>query len=665
MPDLRSISVSSRLPFFDKGLELTRSSGWFPFFLPRLVSDYDSLITITSRRGGTVFALGGNDTVIGSAATDLIDGGVGDDHLEGGGGADILRGGAGNDVILVRRPEDHPLLELVNGGSGYDTLLFEGPGSFTVSPLTKAVELFKLGNKDGTTATDDATLIGTLLSYGAEFEGNDGNNIILATTRQDQIRAGGGNDIALGLAGDDRLDGGEGFDLLLGDGLSAAELNDVLALAGSLLEGLDLGDLSSLLPLGGAASPAAASSSLGGFSLFGSLGSILESALDALSGSGNDTLDGGAGTDLLLGGGGNDLLQGGLDQDFLLGGSGNNQLDGGTGNSPGGIDLELDFAVYALAPGGVTIDLHAGSGSNGYGGSDTISNVEGVIGSLDDDVIKGDTSDLTVLVGLSGDDMLTAADKEAQTGLQLPNFNILVGGDGDDALMGGDGALNILTGDGFSIADVVSAAGSIPLIGGLVGGFIDDALGGALPPELGDLLNVGSGNDTLHGGDGLDLMLGGSGDDTIAGKGGADILTGGSGNDVFRYTSTGDGGSTPNLNPSTGFNLPFVGFVNTSAGTLTASLTLANVDRITDFSQGEDTIDLSELVSGLSFQGEFFTNAGSVTGNISNRLGEGNVGYTQLGGNTLLGANLTGTNDDFLIALEGTYDLSAADLVLA
>lgn len=659
---VRSINVSSRIPFFDQGLELTRSSR-FPFFLPRFVTNYDSLITITSPDGGTVFALAGDDTVIGSDATDLIDGGDGDDHLEGGGGTDILRGGAGNDVILVRRPEDYPLLELVDGGSGYDTLLFEGPGSFTVSPLTREVELFKLGNKDGSPASDDATLIGTLLTYGAEFEGNDGNNILLATTRDDQVRAGDGNDIALGLAGDDHLEGGDGFDLLLGDGVSAAELNDLLALAGSLLEGLDLGDLGSLLPLGGGIAPASEPSTpgLGGFSLFGGLGSILESALDALSGSGNDTLKGGAGTDLLLGSGGNDRLEGGLDQDFLLGGSGDNALDGGTGSSEEGIDLELDFAVYVLAPGGVSVDLHAGSGSNGYGGTDTITNVEGVIGSLADDDLKGGTSDLTVLVGLDGNDSLRAADKVPKPLLQLPNLNILVGGDGDDTLMGGAGALNLLAGDGFAIDEVLNAVGSIPLIGGLLEGFIGDQLDAVLPPEFSDLLNAGSGNDTLHGSDGLDLILGGSGDDTFEGKGGADILTGGSGNDLFRYTNADDGGSTPNLNPNTSF--PFVG--NTSAFTLTTSLNLANVDRITDFTQGEDRIDLSLLATGLTFQGAFFTNAGSVTGNISTRLGEGRVGYTKLGDTTFVGANLTGTNNDFLIALEGTFELTAADFVLA
>ncbi len=75
--------------------------------------------------------------------------------------------------------------------------------------------------------------------------------------------------------------------------------------------------------------------------------------------------------------------------------------------------------------------------------------------------------------------------------------------------------------------------------------------------EFGDVLYGGEGDDELYGGAGKDQLFGGDGDDTIEGGERGDILTGGAGADTFVY-STGDGRDT-----------------------------------ITDFTDGEDKIDLS------------------------------------------------------------------------
>ena len=71
-------------------------------------------------------------------------------------------------------------------------------------------------------------------------------------------------------------------------------------------------------------------------------------------------------------------------------------------------------------------------------------------------------------------------------------------------------------------------------LGGNDGLALDEARG-ALPRAE---LFGGSGNDTLTGGSGADVLGGGSGDDALLGKGAADLLFGGSGNDVL----TGGGG---------------------------------------------------------------------------------------------------------------------------
>ena len=72
-----------------------------------------------------------------------------------------------------------------------------------------------------------------------------------------------------------------------------------------------------------------------------------------------------------------------------------------------------------------------------------------------------------------------------------------------------------------------------------------------------DLLVGGTGNDTINGGNGDDNLDGGTGNDTLIGGSGNDLLTGGKGADTFV------------LSNSSGF------------------------DRITDFGNGNDVIDLS------------------------------------------------------------------------
>ena len=72
----------------------------------------------------------------------------------------------------------------------------------------------------------------------------------------------------------------------------------------------------------------------------------------------------------------------------------------------------------------------------------------------------------------------------------------------------------------------------------------------------GSLLQGEGGNDTLLGGDGNDLLSGGSG---------SDILNGGSGSDIYIF-KTGESGS----------------------------------DTVLDYQQGEDVLDISDLLSGIS-----------------------------------------------------------------
>jgi hypothetical protein len=205
-------------------------------------------------------------------------------------------------------------------------------------------------------------------------------------------------------------------------------------------------------------------------------GGIGNDTLDGGSGAANDTLIGGADTDLasyanaggsvtvdlaagtssgaagsdrltsienVLGGNGNDsiagdgltnVLYGGAGDDTLAGGLGDDRLDGGEGN---------DFVSYADAASGVDVRLDASGGGNPAGGAvgDGLSNFEGVIGSNSNDTLIGNTG-----------------------------ANTLIGGDGADSMSGGGGndLLDFGAGnDRFDWVQGVSGfAGNVTLIGG-------------------------------------------------------------------------------------------------------------------------------------------------------------------------------------------------------
>jgi VCBS repeat-containing protein len=249
----------------------------------------------------------------------------------------------------------------------------------------------------------------------------------------------------------------------------------------------------------------------------------------------NGDLDGTDGNDILVVGlnsgatrvvgiAGNDILVGGRGNDTLSGGVGDDTLDGGAG-----VDL-LDFSEVSTS---FSFTLGAGgSGSATVNGIDTYWNMEGVIGGSGNDSLTGNAGD-----------------------------NILQGGAGNDTLIGGEGVdlldySNNTTGFSFTLAEVGSGIATVDgtdtyqNMEGVVGGSGDDSLTGNTG---GNILQGGAGNDILTGDDGSDILTGGDGSDTLVGDNGSDILTGGNGsdtltggdgNDIFDYNSFADADDT-------------------------------------------------------------------------------------------------------------------------
>lgn len=198
---------------------------------------------------------------------------------------------------------------------------------------------------------------------------------------------------------------------------------------------------------------------------------------------GNDVIDGGPGGDMLMGYKGNDSLNGGRGTDHLSGSSGNDSLNGGR-------DHDYDWVYFVGAPGPVTADLSTGIAVGD--GSDTLVNIQGLVGSRFDDTLIGDDSAWNSLYGEEGNDTL----------LGQGGSDFLVGGVGDDTI---DGGL------GVDIASSYQATG--PIVANLAAGTA-----------------TGDGTDSLVNVEGIE---GSPYDDTITGNGVSNYLFGGPGNDLI------------------------------------------------------------------------------------------------------------------------------------
>ena len=242
-------------------------------------------------------------------------------------------------------------------------------------------------------------------------------------------------------------------------------------------------------------------------------------------------LDGSAYNDILAGDRGDDRIEGRGGNDRLDGREGNDRLEGEAGADTLIGGPGQDTASYRYSDAGVTVRLHNGTARGGHAEGDTFGRVPGA-------AMTGDTPLADASANGDGDGALTGDGPDAPA---VPDVEHLRGSAHDD-ILAGDGRANTLTGGG----------GDDTLYGGPDGG--DDTLVGG---DGHDRLFGGKGNDTLDGGAGNDTLRGGPHDDTLAGGPGNDALSGGDGADTFVFAPGGGD------------------------------------DAVTDFSGGDDRIDLS------------------------------------------------------------------------
>ena len=163
---------------------------------------------------------------------------------------------------------------------------------------------------------------------------------------------------------------------------------------------------------------------------------------------------GAGGGDALLAGPGNDLMLAGPGFDVLIGGSGDDLFDGGP--------TPFDTASFEESPVGVVVDLNLVAPQVTGEGTDTLTGIEGLVGSKGSDVLTGqDLPSLTgnvlrgfggadQLFGMDGDDVL---DGEAGNDKGGPGVGLVSGGPGNDWVFGGFGDDDLYGDEGNDLLD--------------------------------------------------------------------------------------------------------------------------------------------------------------------------------------------------------------------
>jgi len=421
------------------------------------------------------------DKLAGDGGANRIDGGAGDDAITGGGGDDVLTGGAGNDTFMFR--DEFGFDTITDFGEGDKVLLDAESYSELQSALANAAQhngadgpytvlWFSLSGRTITFLNTERSSL-SLDDFGIAPDADAApGQVLTGTDGADQLIGNTGDDVLIGGAGGDLLMGGAGTDTAdYGGSGSGVEVN--------------------LTTHGGSGGDAA------GDVLFEIENLTGSDHADRLFGDGaNNRIAGGAGDDIVLGDAGDDVLIGGEGADYLSGGEGHDIVD------------------YSGAASRIVVSLDRSITHEGEAAGDTLSEIETVIGSRHDDVLKGDTY-ANELIGGAGNDWLD-------------------GDTGNDTLAGGTGADRIDGGSGIDTADYRTSTDGVRIdlgAGTATGG---DAEGDVLSGI--ENLTGSDHADRLTGDAGANQLNGGADDDVLIGGAGDDMLTGGDGNDSFVFT---------------------------------------------------------------------------------------------------------------------------------
>lgn len=497
---------------------------------------------------GSVFRVGNNATSLGDVNGGFsLAGTAQGDVLISFGLGDTMTGGAGDDNLFhFRSPTTMAGSVTVNGGDGFDGLFLSTSTSVPGANVNLRAQTATWGNTSfamtsieavrGTGAND--TLTGGI----ANFQYVDDDAFLDAGNQTRRMRPG---------LGYDWINGG-------GTGDGSFMMADYSGISG-------LNSISMSAPAGG-------SFEFNNYRTVQKNTASLGIQFDNL----ND-IHGVIGTN------GNDLLVGGTNArgfdgrfyEWFTGLAGNDTINGYGG---------YDEVNYSGSPAGVSVNLGTGTASDGFGGTDALIDIEGVIGSPSGDTLIGSSAN-NFFQGLAGDDMIDGGEGfdtvyyrssggvnvNLGTGIatslshgtdSLSNIEGVIGSSANDTLIGGGNStylglngrpIQILEGRGgydhiegaaFNIADpgdfrfnaasyrrsdgavaIDLSQGTGTMGGGWTLAQVDDGYG-----TRDTLININAlegsrFGDVLIGDDGANWFRGLGGDDVIDGRGGTDVVS--------------------------------------------------------------------------------------------------------------------------------------------
>ena len=220
--------------------------------------------------------------------------------------------------------------------------------------------------------------------------------------------------------------------------------------------------------------------------------------------------------------------------------------------------------------------------------------------------------------------------------------------DGNDRYIGGDGidtynlsatsagaTVNLTTGKSTSSQ---TGTDTLATIENIIGSSGNDHITGSAAANV---LNGGAGDDFIFGMAGNDTLIGGTGNDRLTGGAGRDVMTGGPGNDIFIFNLVSDTGKTATTR-----------------------------DIITDFTPGQDIIDLSGIDANTSLSGnQAFTLLAKMGSAFTGVRGQLQWSQQDAAGTandrTIISGDINGDKiADFHIELTGLITLGLADFIL-
>ncbi len=499
-------------------INVSLASALNAFFAVHAGAGNDVINTVASTLGLLIFGGDGDDSITTGSGNNLVFGDEGSAGYLDGSGTLVARFGSGGvddftDAVIRDLSSATTLVstggvDTITTGAGND-LIFGGAAGDTINA----------GEGDNLVLGDhgNIALSGGLLTDVASSLDGGGNDI---------ITTGAGRDLVIGGTGADNINAGAGFNFVLGDhGTLTLSANIVTNFATTASAD---GGIDTIVTLGGR-----------DFILGGEAGDSID------AGEGNNAVAGDLGAFVILSPvaftftpgsfaiGGNDTITTGAGADTIIGGFGADTINAGDG-----------FNVVFGDHGAVSRDVAAGaftvtSASEATGANDSITTGSGVdvifggaatdtiVSGAGDDLVFGDSGTATYAAGLPVSAATTAFDTGAGDNIQA--------GDGADIVLGGDGADTINAGNGQNL--VFGDYGSITWTGTL----LVSASAAAAGAGGVDAITTGIDDDIIFGGTAGDTIHAGDGADVIFGDEGVISFTGGLAVQLIGSTATGDG----------------------------------------------------------------------------------------------------------------------------